>query len=299
MNLLGFLTKFPFLNRLSLRTKIVSSFLFVVIVGGLLSSLIGTKLVADTIILQAHDKVKSDLSTAWLVYDQSLVHIRNVVQLTASGTAVLDDLENGRWRKLEDFFVKRRKEFGLDILTLTDSRGKVLLRTHSPFRLGDDQSSDPLVAKALKGDPVAATAIVTYEELQKEGSHLAERAFIRIVARPQAKGNREDRETSGMMLKAAVPIRDVSGRILGVLYGGTLLNHNYQIVDKVRGLLYGERRYKGKEMGTATIFLGGIRISTNVLNEKGERAVGTRVSEEVYDAVIRKGQRWVDRLKNF
>ncbi len=295
MNLLGFLTKFPFLNRLSLRTKIVSSFLFVVIVGGLLSSLIGTKLVADTIILQAHDKVKSDLSTAWLVYDQSLVHIRNVVQLTASGTAVLDDLENGRWRKLEDFFVKRRKEFGLDILTLTDSRGKVLLRTHSPFRLGDDQSSDPLVAKALKGDPVAATAIVTYEELQKEGSHLAERAFIRIVARPQAKGNREDRETSGMMLKAAVPIRDVSGRILGVLYGGTLLNHNYQIVDKVRGLLYGERRYKGKEMGTATIFLGGIRISTNVLNEKGERAVGTRVSEEVYDAVIRKGQRWVDR----
>jgi two-component system NtrC family sensor kinase len=98
-----------------------------------------------------------------------------------------------------------------------------------------------------------------------------------------------------MMLKAAVPVLDDSGGLLGVLYGGVLLNRNYQIVDKVRALLYGEGRYKGKDMGTATIFLGGLRISTNVRNEKGERAIGTRVSEEVYEAVIEKGKLWEDR----
>ena len=66
-----------------MRTKLVFSFLFVVLAGGILSSLIGTQLVADTIILQAQNKVKHDLNTAWLVYNESLNRIQDIVQLTA------------------------------------------------------------------------------------------------------------------------------------------------------------------------------------------------------------------------
>ena len=128
-----------------------------------------------------------------------------------------------------------------------------------------------------------------------EGSDLAERAFILPIPTPKASERPGEEGNSGMMLKAAVPVLDGTGRLLGVLYGGMLLNRNYQIVDKVRDLLYGEGRYNGKEMGTATIFLGGLRISTNVRNEHGDRAIGTRVSDEVYEAVIRKGQLWEDR----
>jgi two-component system NtrC family sensor kinase len=282
-------------NRLSLRTKLVFSFLFVVIAGGILSSLIGTNLVADTIISQARNKVKHDLSTAWLVYHQSLSGIRDVVQLTASGRTIPDSMESGRWKKLEEFLIKRRKDFGLDILTLTDDRGKVLLRTHHPFQTGDNQGSDPLIQRAQKGEPVASTAIVPREELQKEGSDLAERAFTLFIPTPKAREVPADRETSGMMLKAAAPVWNESGGLIGVLYGGVLLNRNYLIVDKVRDLLYGEGRYNGKEMGTATIFQGDFRISTNVRDESGERAIGTRVSEEVYRAVIGKGELWLDR----
>jgi two-component system NtrC family sensor kinase len=295
MNPLGVLSKIPFLNRLSLRTKLVFSFLFVVIAGGILSSLIGTQLVASTIISQAQNKVKYDLSTAWLVYNESLEHVRYVVHLTASGRTIPDYLESGRLKNLADFLIKRRKEFGLDILTLTDARGKVVLRTYQPFHVGDDRSSDPLLQRALNKEPVASTAILTREELQLEGNDLAERALILSIPTPKAKEHPEDREISGMMLKAAVPVLDETGRLVGVLYGGVLLNRNYQIVDKVRALLYGEGQYKGKEMGTATIFLGGLRISTNVRNEMGERAIGTRVSEEVYEALIGKGQVWQDR----
>ncbi len=250
-------SRIPLVNRLSLRTKLVFSFLFVVIAGGLLSSLIGTELVADTIISQARNKVRYDLSIAELVYNQSLTRIRDVVQLTASGRSIPDYLESGRLKKLEEFLVKRRKEFGLDILVLTDARGKVLFRTRHPFTTGDDRAADPLVERALKGEPAASTMIVTREELQDEGSDLAERAFTLFVPTPKAREIPADRETSGMMLKAAVPVWNDSGRLIGVLYGGMLLNRNYQIVDKVRDLLYGEGRYKGKELGTATIFQGG------------------------------------------
>ena len=282
-------------NRLSLRTKLIASFLFVVIAGGLLSSLIGTRLVADTIVSQARSKVKSDLNTAWLIYNQSLDRICDVVQLTAAGRTLPEFMESRRWKSLEEFLIKRRKDFGLDILTLTDSRGKVLLRTHHPFQTGDNQESDPLVQRALKGEPAASTAIVSRGELEKERNDLAERAFTLFVPTPKAKKVPADRQTSGMMLKAACPVWNGNGRLLGVLYGGVLLNCNYQMVDKVRDLLYGEERYKGVEMGTATIFQGDLRISTNVLDEKGQRAIGTRVSEEVYQAVLEKGELWLDR----
>jgi two-component system NtrC family sensor kinase len=282
-------------NRLSLRTKLIASFLFVVIAGGLLSSLIGTRLVADTIVSQARNKVQYDLNTAWLIYGQSLNRIQDVVHLTAAGRTLPELMESRRWKSLEEFLIKRCKDFGLDILTLTDARGKVLLRTHHPFQTGDDQASDPWVQRALKGEPAASTAIVSREELEKERNDLAERAFTLFVPTPKAKKIPADRETSGMMLKAACPVWNESGRLVGVLYGGVLLNRNYQMVDKVRDLLYGEERYKGVEMGTATIFQGDLRISTNVLDEKGQRAIGTRVSEEVYRAVLEKGELWLDR----
>jgi len=282
-------------NRLSLRTKLIASFLFVVVAGGILSSLIGTRLVADAIVSQARNKVKYDLNTAWLIYNQSLDRIRGVVQLTAAGRTLPELMESRRWKSLEEFLIKRRKDFGLDILTLTDARGKILLRTHHPFRTGDDQGSDPLVQRALKGEPAASTAIVSREELERERNDLAERAFTLFVPTPKAKEVPVDRQTSGMMLKAACPVWDGNGRLVGVLYGGVLLNRDFQIVDKVRDLLYGEGRYKGKEMGTATIFQGDLRVSTNVLDEKGQRAIGTRVSEEVSQAVLEKGELWLDR----
>ena len=294
-NVSGIVSRILFIKHLSLRTKLVLSYLFVVIAGGILSSLIGTRLVADTIISQARDKVKYDLNTAWLIYNQSLGTIQNVVQLTAAGRTIPDYIESKQWNRLEDFLVKRRKDFRLDIMTLVDAQGNVQVRTHHPFITGDYQGSDPLIQKALHGEPVAATAIVSREELQRERNDLAEQAVIQLVSTPKARTIPAREQTSGMMLKAAAPIWNDAGRLIGVLYGGVLLNRNYEIVDNVRDLLYGEGRYKGREMGTATIFLGDARIATNVQNENGQRAIGTLLSEAVYNTVVVRGEQWLDR----
>ena len=130
-------SRIPLVNRLSLRTKLVFSFLFVVIAGGILSSLIGTELVADTIISQARNKVRHDLSTAGLVYNQSLTRIRDIVQLTASGRSIPDYLESGRLRKLEEFLVKAAEGIRAGH-PHPDGRpaARCFLRTHHPSTTG-------------------------------------------------------------------------------------------------------------------------------------------------------------------
>jgi two-component system NtrC family sensor kinase len=63
----------------------------------------------------------------------------------------------------------------------------------------------------------------------------------------------------------------------------------------VKETVYKGEKYKGRDKGTATIFQHDLRISTNVPNEKGERAIGTRVSKEVNNAVLIEGNPWIDR----
>ncbi|MBO8137452.1 MAG: methyl-accepting chemotaxis protein [Desulfotomaculum sp.] len=67
----------------------------------------------------------------------------------------------------------------------------------------------------------------------------------------------------------------------GRLYkGDTLMNNKFDVVDRI-GELTGD---------TVTIFLNDTRIATNVVKEDGQRAVGTKVSKEVAETVLKNGK---------
>ncbi|MFQ6109487.1 MAG: cache domain-containing protein, partial [Candidatus Aminicenantales bacterium] len=166
----------------------------------------------------------------------------------------------------------------------------MILRTRNPGVVGDDQSQDEIVRWALRRGVLAHPQIIPREELLKEGEDLAEQAYMEFIPTPKAAPRPEDKETSGMMLKAASSIIDENNNLLGVLYGGILLNRNYEIVDRVKETVYKGEKYKGREIGTATIFQHDLRISTNVKNADGQRAIGTRVSKEVNTAVLKQGK---------
>lgn len=97
------------------------------------------------------------------------------------------------------------------------------------------------------------------------------------------------------MLLAAAPVRDAQGKVRRALYGGILLNRDYEIVDKVKDIVFKWEKYKGKEIRTVTIFQRDLRVSTNVTDESGQRAIGTRVSREVAQTVLKNGQPWIGR----
>ena len=278
----------------SLRSKLIFSFLLVVLAGGLGSSIIGTRMVGNTIIAEAQKKVRQDLLSAWMIYQEKFTRIRDVLHLTGRRDLIIRALLARDAQMLRRELEMVRLEYGLDVLTIVDRNGMVLTRTRSPYRSGDYQGNDELVRRAMKKEAVTSTEIISQEELAKEGEDLVRQAYMQFVPTPKVKDRPETKQTSGMMLKVAVPVLDLHGNILGVLYGGTLLNRNYEIVDKIKDLVFKGERYKGKDTGTATIFQLDVRISTNVKNRNGLRAIETRVAKDVYDQVLENGRAWID-----
>ena len=279
--------------RLTLRRKIVFFFLIVVFVGGSVALTLGIVLYGKTVLERAQQQVKMDINSARMVYDQKIDNIQFLLQLTARRGVIVEELKQRNTRLLKQMLEEIRLDNNLDFLSLTDKKGIVLVRSRYPFKVGDDRSNDAMVSKALDGEQISGTQILSQKELNEEGDGLAERAFMIFVPIPQAIPRARDRETSGMVVEAAIPVIDKNDDLLGVIYGGILLNRNYEIVDRIKNTVYRGESYKEKDIGTATIFQWDVRISTNVKNSNGLRAIGTRVSRDVYERVLENGKPYV------
>jgi len=281
---------------LKLRTKLAISFGVVVIITGFVTILAGIYFIGAGVVRQAQIKVTHDLSTARYIFSSTNDNIGTAIKFTAARYYIIDILMKGDTAALERETEKIRKQRGLDVLTLTDNRGRVVVRARNPGIKGDSVMAVDIVRMALAGkDTVAGVEIFPEAELRKEGKELAGRARIAYVPTPRAKPTAETGTTSGMMMVAATPILDYEGRMLGVLYGGNLLNRDCRIVDEVKRTVFQGLMYQGKDVGTTTIFLKDVRISTNVMQKDGTRAIGTRVWTDVFEKVLVEGKQWIGR----
>lgn len=282
------------LKRLSLKTRLIVSYLIILAAGGLATSLLGSWIVSTTIMREAQRTAEHDLAAARTIYDDRLASIRRALQLAAAGTGVVTCAATGECSAAADYLAHVRAEMALDFLTLTGPNGQVRLRT-TPGGAGDDATALPLVGRALDGAVSAATEILSPARLGAEDPALAERTRIAMVPTPRALPGADTALTSGLAMMGAAPVRGRAAAVSGVLYGGMLLNGTAEMVDRVWELLYRNETHDGRSIGTVTIFQGDVRIATNVRMPNGDRAIGTRVSAPVHAAVLVRGERWSDR----
>ncbi|NOH01533.1 MAG: HAMP domain-containing protein [Chloroflexi bacterium] len=282
--------------RLPIATKLTLSFLSIILLSSLIFTVVGIQIINNRIIAEAQERVRNDLNTAREIYQNHLEHVEDAVEFTTVRLFMADILRGDIRQEYLDELVRFKESENLDVLTITDADGKVVLRVNNPALAGDDQSHDEIVAMVLKTKAaISGTTIISAEELQRESPALAEQAHFVFVDTPMAKPRPETEETSGMMLKAAAPIFDEQGTVIGVVYGGILLNRSYEIVDKIKETVFQGVVYEGKDIGTATIFQDDVRISTNVKDDEGARAIGTRIAADVYDYVTVRQATWVGR----
>lgn len=189
----------------------------------------------------------------------------------------------------------------LSIANLSESNEalKEKLNLHYLQRLTPGQAAQTpseIVRRALQsGKPEGGTRIIGSEELARLNSGLQEKVQIQILDTPKARPSSLEMLRSAMAKEYVLLVRNQEGQVTQVIFGGRIVNKDNALVDRIRQLVFGDEVYKEKPLGTVTIFQDGVRISTNVLDEHNRRAIGTRVSAEVYDAVIGQGRRWLDR----
>jgi two-component system NtrC family sensor kinase len=284
--------KFP----VPIAHKIILSFIVICLVTNVIFTVTGIRLMADRIVAEAQDRISNDLNAAREIYLSEADHINDIVRSNARRNVIKDVLTSGISMSTLVDLINVKETEGLDILSLADKNGIVVMRTNAPFNVGDSVADDDVISYVLnKEQPISGTAILSAEELQKETPNLADKAFLNLIETPMAKPENKTVETSGMVIETAAPVFDSEGKLIGVLYGAELINRNYTLVDKIKDTVFQNETYKGKDIGTATIFQGDVRIATNVMNTDGTRAIGTRVSEQVYNQVIVDGNRWIGR----
>jgi two-component system, NtrC family, sensor kinase len=238
-------------------------------------------------IREAENRVKIYARTAWEIHESKIGRIRSASEILARDPVVvklLTEPRNGRSQvAVREYLETVRQDQGMDILNLVAPDGTVLLRTRSPYNTGDTLAADPMIKQVMTtGRGSSGDVILELERLDVEGVGLLERCIA-------AAG-----ESRGMLSATAVPIRQ-GKQLIGIIQAGNLLNGAVEKVDRIRDAVFADERYRGKPVGTATIFMGDIRISTNVMDSSGRRAVGTRASPEVAERVLRQGQSWTGK----
>ena len=266
--------------------------------------IVGGRLINRAVLNEASTRIRLDLNAAREIYGDVQKRMELAFQLVGAEDNFQAAIES---RQLSEISVRLEdvmQRLSLDFGGLVGPRGTNLYRLARGLPDDPEAQLNPLVQLALeRGTLVSGTMILDREALLAEDPLLADRARIELIPTKKATPRSETEETSGMVVACAIPIRDGSSvsyaqpqkGIIGVLYGGILLNRNIQTVDRIRDTVFQQESYGGRSVGTATIFFQDLRISTNVMTAGGNRAVGTRVSGEVRDRVLIEGERWTDR----
>ncbi|HPO69725.1 MAG TPA: cache domain-containing protein, partial [Anaerohalosphaeraceae bacterium] len=251
----------------SLKKKILSAFTAVIVLLAASIFALGWYVVRKDLFEQTQLRVIRSLDSARLFYEEEINRIGTSLQMAD--------------------------------LSLSDDILRDKLHVHYFYRLEPEQAaaadSEIVRAAAASKQPVGGSRIIGREELGRINGGLLKNVQIEILPTEKARPTALKKLKTAMAKEYALPILDAEGRLQQVVYGGRIINQDYYLVDRIRKLVFGDETFNGIPIGTVTIFQDDVRISTNVLDDKGRRAIGTRVSAEVYEAVAERGQRWLDR----
>ena len=285
---------------MSIRLKLSRRLTVIILTFSIILAAVASLYVRNVYYKEVQTRVRLDLNSADNVYHNYIDQIDRVLRAVSIRRRILLPLDQEVKQDLGIVLNTIYEDSGMDILILVGCDGRVIYRAHNPLRNGDDITKIPIVKKALEDcKPVKGTMIMTHDMLKNESRELARRTIVEIEDTPKARSISKKIEERGMLIAAAVPFLSLdtndTEKLLGMLIGGYLLNNHFEIVDNVKSELYQDQIYQGKDIGTATIFFDDLRISTNVLREDNQRAVGSRMSTEVYSHVIHDGKIWADR----
>ncbi|RJQ53014.1 MAG: HAMP domain-containing protein [Actinobacteria bacterium] len=264
--------------RLSLHTRLLGALALLVLVPSIVGVLITLTAIDARIEEQAQYKIRTDLNLARAILERRQADLKDLLAELRRRIET-----EGLWGKpaIDALLERESAAGGLDVALVTDRGGRVLHRINSNLK-GDSLAGDYFVRRAMSGRPVCGLDVASPGRLSIEG--LRDRAAVGIIETPHSYLIDSRIERRGMLIKAATPVHDESGRMRGVLAVAVLVNRDSSLVDQVRSETRGDN---------TSILLGPVTIATNILTPEGKRALGTAVSEVVGRKVLDGGELYV------
>lgn len=286
-----------------LRTVLMVSFSIVAAITIGIGAVATARTITDYLAQAADQRVARDMDLALAFYNSRQERIARVAQRLAARPSVRENLRAAGQRDAQSIAAIEREidnEMGVSTLVrnqlvlVLDREGDILTGRfvsdagERAIEWGAGNWGDlPMVVTALEGGgPIVATEVVPAEYLEPVG--LAEQARLEIVETPKAAPELYDpwEGTAGLTLLSVAPVHDAENQIAGAVVSMHLFNNDFSLVDRIQEVA---------RVDTSTIFFGGLRVSTNVLDENGQRAIGTRISQEVGDVVLVQGLEYLGR----
>ena len=224
-------------------------------------------------------KVRSDLAVAHGYFDQVITEVGGGTESVAGSWALMRTLKAGEPAALEALLAHARDELHLDFLQVVAPEAA---------RLGT-------VATATGRSRGAQLAVLEGDAFAGIAPHLRDRIRISLIATRNAAPSERQTEDRALVVLAVSEVLDESGQMIARLRGGILLNQNLPLIDHINRIVYPDGSLPFGSQGTATLFMDDVRITTNVRLFQDRRAIGTRVSQAVSDAVLKRGATWLDR----
>lgn len=280
---------------MTIRLKLTILSIAGILVANALVSLAVFSYIQSAWLREVQHRVQLDLRSARAFYEARGQHLESCLQAAAlnsdliTATSAAGDPESLVRQQLSQI----RRVGAMDFLLLLDAGGHVLAQAEPGAAFREDLSGNPVIADAIgTRQPATGTTRVPEATLHKISDSLAARARIELMPTREAESISETTSSDGLVLAAAVPLLGDDGGLLGLLYGGDLLNRQDDLVDSIRDAVFCSPVDGAPSLDTVTIFLDDVRIATNVRQADGQRAIGTRMSRKVALEVLDRGEVW-------
>ncbi|MHB8442222.1 MAG: cache domain-containing protein [Candidatus Tyrphobacter sp.] len=248
--------------KFSLRTRLLGAIVGAVVLIFVSSLIAARSVLAHDLFSLGRTEVTSEASAFGGYVASRKKQIQLLVAQEAASDAVRIAVQGHNGAQLAGDLSNTVENSGLSFLTAVDLQGRVLARVHVPS--GGSLANDPLVQRALNGETFSTLARLSPGFLQSEG--LALQAGV---------------QHDGLAIVSATPISDAQERTIGVLYGGLLLNHSYDLVDEATRAIG----------GAIALIDDGTIVSSSIVTPDGTRYLDAQVPATA--AVIRTGRPYV------
>ncbi len=247
--------------RMSLRVRLLGTIIGAIALFFLISVIAARFVLTADLHRLGETQVSNGAGAFGGYWDSRKEQIRLLVAQDAVSETLRKSVASHDVSALADQLANAARTSGLSFLTIVDTHGRVMARANGPAQ--GLLNRDRVVRRALNGESVSTATLLDQSVLAGEG--LAEQAGSDIK---NSDGKNVAHLDKGLALVAASPISDQNERTIGAIYGGVLMNHDYDLVDQATHALG----------GSAALLSGDAIVASTIEQADGTRDVDQQVA---------------------